>query len=330
MPAGSDLLASVVIPVRDAVEYLDEALTSIRGQSASEIEIIVVDDGSTDGSGAIAERHAAEDDRVRVVRQTAAGASGARNRGISEARASWIALMDADDVALPRRLERQLAFLAKKPGIAALGTYGWRMGERGETLGVFDVGPRDEGHLARLRAANEPIYLLSSSVMVDAGVVRQIGGFRDLAPAEDVDLWTRIADDHLVLAMPERLVRYRVRSGSMSGRHFVLQQQMTVLVAENAARRRSGLPEVTLADVIQRLDHEPALARAKRILSWHSQYCYRVAGGRLANRDPSGVPWLAAAFILSPGVPIGRLRRQLLPWFGSRLRGARATAPDQT
>lgn len=314
---------TVCIPVYNGAEYLDEAITSMRRQSLEAIEIIVVDDGSTDGSLAIAQRHAAADRRVRVVRQPHGGVAAARNRCLVDATSEFVAFLDADDVALPSRLERQLTFLSARRDVKALGTYGWRMGESGRVLGVFDVGPRDVSHFERIKAAGEPIYLLTPSVMVSRIAALECGGFRPVPAAEDIDLWTRMGDRHLVLVLPERLLRYRVRTGSLSSRHFKLQMYATELVTQNARHRRRGEPETDLRSVIRVMERQPTIVRARRKLTWFSQRSYRIAGSLLANGDPRGIGWLACAIAVQPTVPAGRLVDQVVPLIRERLGSVR-------
>ena len=320
--AGGTPLVSVVIPVFDNEAYIDDAIASARAQTLHDIEIIVIDDGSTDGSRAIADRHAAADQRVRVVSQANQGVARARNTGLRLARAAWVALLDGDDLALPERLERQLAFLADHPAVAVVGTWGWRIGTHSQELGVFDVGPRDEAHFHELRAQDATIYLLASSVVLSKAAALAVGGFRDgLYGAEDVDLWTRLADDHVVTVVPERLTRYRVHASSMSNAVFYRNQVVQLLVAANAARRRTGRPELSLAAFQAELATQPTGIRARQRLVWTSMYCYRMAGGLLADRDPRGAVWLGASMLLWPPVPLGRLRRQMVPWLRARLPG---------
>lgn len=113
-------LVSVLVPVRDAEPYLDEALRSLAEQTHEDIEVIVVDDGSRDASADIARDWAARDSRFRLVRQDAQGFVAASRRAHAEARGSYVAAMGADDVARPRRLELQLAALEEE-GLDACG-----------------------------------------------------------------------------------------------------------------------------------------------------------------------------------------------------------------
>ena len=112
---------SVVMPVYNAEGFVEAAARSILDQTFTDLELIAVDDGSTDGSGAILDRLAAADPRLRIVRRPNTGVTGALNDGLAAARAPLIARMDADDVSAPTRLEKQLAYLDAHPDIGLLG-----------------------------------------------------------------------------------------------------------------------------------------------------------------------------------------------------------------
>ena len=112
---------SVTMAVHDAEKYLAAALESIQTQTFTDFELIAVDDGSRDGSLAILERHAARDSRLRVIARPHAGVVATRNAALAAARADWVAVMDADDIAHPERLARQLTHLRCHPEVLALG-----------------------------------------------------------------------------------------------------------------------------------------------------------------------------------------------------------------
>src|SRR5207302_689224 len=113
---GARPLISVLLPVRDGARYLREALASVLAQTLADFELLVVDDGSEDETPAILAGVA--DGRLRAIRQDRLGLVAALNRGIEEARAPLLARMDADDVSLPERLERQAAYLDARPEVA--------------------------------------------------------------------------------------------------------------------------------------------------------------------------------------------------------------------
>ena len=114
-------LVSVVIPVHNAARYLTAAINSILNQTYRDLEVVTVDDGSTDSSGAILAHCATRDSRIRVITRNNTGIVGALNDGIAAAHGDLIARMDADDISLPRRLERQVAYLTDHPECVAGG-----------------------------------------------------------------------------------------------------------------------------------------------------------------------------------------------------------------
>lgn len=307
---------TILLPLFNGEKYIDDALTSARGQTEDQIEIIVVDDGSTDRSREIAEGHAASDPRVRVFSKPNGGTSEARNYGLSKARAPYVALLDHDDVFLPTRIELGAAFLDNNPDVAVVGSYGYRIGATGREIGVFDVGPNSKEHFKRLRDADQVIFLLAASVTFRRDVVLGLGGFRSEQDGiEDVDLWTRVSDDHIVIALPERLVKYRVHAESVSSRKLFQQLDSLERLQMNTALRRRGELELTAEEFRRRLDAQGPLRRLRRALNRRSRFSYRMAGGLLADKNPVGVAWLLLAALLDPSVPVSRLRRQL----GSRL-----------
>src|SRR5262249_10266218 len=112
---------SVAMSVHNGERFLAEATDSILGQTFRDFELILVDDGSTDGSGAIADAYQRKDTRVRVIHQHKFGLVAALNQACEQARGEYIARMDADDVAIPDRLVRQVAFMDAHPEVAVLG-----------------------------------------------------------------------------------------------------------------------------------------------------------------------------------------------------------------
>lgn len=200
---------SVVIPVYNGEQYIQETLESVLGQTYPDVEVIVVDDGSTDSTLDIL---ASYGDRLRVFRQKNSGAAAARNKGIQEATGKWVAFVDADDVWLPEKLENQLA---------ACSEYLWS-----HTASVFrggvnngkldsDFTPKHAGCvLEKLVCGN---FITTSTVVVDRAVLLESGGFDvSLRSVQDWDLWIRIASKHALGYLSEPLALYRVHAASAS------------------------------------------------------------------------------------------------------------------
>ena len=223
---------SVVIPAHNAETFIDETVDSALAQTHPDIEVIVVDDGSTDGTLA---RLACFGDRIITVRQTNAGVAAARNAGAAIATGEWIAFLDADDIWLPGKIECQL-----RDAHAPL-TYTNRLniGARGDLPEVqSDVTPMRKGD-AFLPLLVEGNFITASSVMVRRDVFQQMGGFFEgLAGTEDWDLWVRIAERHPVDCCREPLVRYRFHSAGASRDDRRMRSQRVLVIARALALER--------------------------------------------------------------------------------------------
>jgi len=233
------------MPVRDGERFLGEAVESVLAQSVSDLELIVVDDGSTDSTPKLLAEIA--DPRVRVLTRAPAGLAPAINAGCAHARAPVIARMDADDVALPDRLDRQLAFLDTHLDVALLG---------GGIIVVDETGRE----LDREPAPAKPVLterngLVHATVAMRTEAFRELGGYR-LDQAEDYDLWLRFQERHGVAAIPEPVLRYRLHPGQFSVTKLQRQALGALCVRAAARERRAGRPDPL--DDVERLDDEIA------------------------------------------------------------------------
>ena len=229
------------MPVYNAVRHLDAAIASIRAQTLAELELIVVDDGSTDDSADLLARHAAADPRISVLRIPHAGVATALNHGINAARAPLIARMDGDDEALPDRLERQMAFLSARPDVVVLGTGLEVIDLQGRPIETNPpiTDPADIHELLLLGNC-----LAHPTVMMRRDAVLAAGGYRPaFTAAEDYDLWLRLSERHALANLPDRLLRYRTHGGQATARHWRV-RPLQVLAAQHVARlRRAGRPD---------------------------------------------------------------------------------------
>jgi glycosyltransferase involved in cell wall biosynthesis len=286
---------SVIVPVRDAEGYVAQALRSALAQPAADLEVLVADDGSTDGTlGAV---RALGDDRVRVLTPAAGGARGpgaARNRAIAAASGDVLAFLDADDLWAPDKLAVQLAELERRPDLGALGGLLRYISADGAPLGVNAQDAAVDR--ARVAAGALMPFMLTSTV-VPAPAAAEVGPFDEELPgSEDLDWLARLAR----LAPIDRLDRvvgsYRVHGGSTTMRQFLLQRQATRFVAARLAGEATAWPAYRDAPV------PPAVARADRV-AFH----YRRAGLAVGERA-----WLRAARHGATAVgldPRGTLRR---------------------
>ena len=237
---------SVVMPVRNGGGYLDAALASIRRQTFADIEIVVVDDRSTDGTASLLARHAAEDGRVRVLSATGAGIVDALNQGLAEARADLVGRMDADDVSEPDRLARQVAEMDARPDLVLLGTGAVVIDARDQVGKVLAVETDPARLVERLRLENP---FLHPTVVMRRNAVAVAGGYRrQFALAEDYDLWTRLTRQGSVANLPDALHRLRRHSDQSSRRHRVEQRAVYALARLLAYGPKTEFPPLeTLA-----------------------------------------------------------------------------------
>ncbi len=214
-------LVSVIIPAYNAAGTISATLESVRAQTYAPLEIIVVDDGSTDATPSILKAVAAEEPRLRIIRQQNAGVARARNRALAEAQGEWIATIDADDIWHPEKLERQIRVAVTSPLAPAL-VYSWCRSIDAEDRVIADQGePMHQGRVfEQLLVFN--FINNASNAMVRADAVRAVGGFQEAFQAvraygaEDIALYLAIAERWSIAPAPGYLVGYRTIGNSMS------------------------------------------------------------------------------------------------------------------
>lgn len=216
--AATDPTISVLMPVYNAERYLREAVESVLGQTFADFELIAVDDGSTDGSLAILREYERRDGRVRVISRPNTGIVGALNDGLALCRGEYVARMDADDVCMPERLERQVKVFESRSGLVLLGT-GARYTDP-ELWPVRDTRPTvGNDLLVRRLLSGDGLALLHPTVMIRADAIRKIGGYDPSYPiSEDLDLYLRLSEIGEVDNLPQLLLLYRMHVGSITNR----------------------------------------------------------------------------------------------------------------
>ena len=205
----SDLLLTVLMPVKDAGPYLVEAVDSILAQTFRDFRLLVIDDGSTDGSPTTLERYARDDSRVQVVlNERNEGLARTLTKGVELARTALVARMDPDDVALPERLERQVRYLADHPDVDVLGTWATDIDETGNPLRARRAPLDHRAIVAALIYANPMIH---PTVMFRRQAVVRAGSYDPSARvAEDYGLWFRcVATGAHFANLGESLLWYR-------------------------------------------------------------------------------------------------------------------------
>jgi glycosyltransferase involved in cell wall biosynthesis len=231
------------MPVHNALPYLEEAIRSILGQSFTDFEFVILDDGSTDGSTEVLRTWAKRDTRIRLVEGgMRLGPAGSSNRVVAEAQAPTVARMDADDIAWPQRLERQLALLDAEPDAVLVGSLWDVIDERGNK-----VREADRSRLLRV----SPFAPFSHpTIMFRKDAFEEVGGYRAAADRwEDVDLYLRVAAAGRILVLAEPLVS--VRHSHVSTR---------LRDGRDAFEKAMNLMYCCVAEYVRGRDYSPILA----------------------------------------------------------------------
>jgi len=206
-------VVSIILPCYNVAATLEETLTSLTSQTLTDFELIAIDDGSTDATHSILQSWAVKEKRLRIIRLKHSGVIAAANIGIKESHSEYVARMDADDLAYPKRLALQAAYLDENPDVAVVGSL----------VEVFAENEVREGYRYYVRwlnslVTNEEIRremfvespLANPSVMVRRNWLTEMGGYKDYGWPEDYDLWLRMYLVGAVFAkIPEILLKWR-------------------------------------------------------------------------------------------------------------------------
>lgn len=278
---------SVIIPVYNCGPYLAASMASILGQTLASIEIIAVDDGSTDGSGEVLDALAAKDDRLRVVHQPNGGIVSALNAALALARGRYIARMDGDDLARADRLELQRRFLEAHPDHVAVGSL-YRIIDS-EGAHVHSQRPSDQSRQTDLMIFPPFVKTVPHpTLMVRTEAIRALGGYRSFFPhAEDHDLFLRLAPLGKIAVLPELLLDYRVHASASSARHRDTQLD-SVLKAQCAAMilARSGEDVFRDGDPVSIEAMVAGRANVPPLAAWSALRALRNVEYELDRRDP--------------------------------------------
>lgn len=223
---------SVVMGVYNGTGKLAATIESILQQTFSDLELIIVDDGSTDGSSQLLETYAADDRRITVLKQQNAGLTAALIRGCDQACGEFIARQDVGDRSLPRRLEKQIDYLDRHPEVVAVGAGCRRIGPAGEFLGEIIRDQSPEQITATLHGSGEGISHTVATYRSEA--YRAVGGYRQqFRFAQDTDLWYRMTRLGKLAELPEVLFEWGVDIDGISSTSHDRQHRLAVCARES-------------------------------------------------------------------------------------------------
>lgn len=317
-------LVSVIIPAYNAQATIDATLRCVRAQTHRNLEILVVDDGSTDATVEIIERHARLDSRIGLFQQSNAGVAAARNNGLQKAKGRYFAPIDADDLWTADKIERQLAAVYTHPETVGL-VYSWfaLVDNRG---GIIDYVRRAYAEGNVMEAMCDRNFVGNGSApLILRSIALEVGGYdpelrrQNAEGCEDYKLYFQIAERHPFVLIRDCLVGYRLHPGSMSRhadrmvrsraivtyeislRHAHLSARLRrgntrakrMLLAGNIRARQFGAARKTLTNMLQT---DPVYTfRELGILVWRaaratSRQIRNMVFGRKRSRFPIGEP----------------------------------------
>lgn len=208
---GKNPIVTVFMAVYNGEKYIKEAIESVLTQSYTDFELLIINDGSTDKTLDVIAQF--NDPRIRLLHNDGnRGLTYTRNHGVKEARGKYFAILDSDDIAMPNRLKIQVDYMNANPEVAICG---------GQAI-LID-GNSKEMRLYKVHAGNSLSHWLvlhnvfiNSTLMMNTSVMREMGGYRDMAPAEDYDLSFRIGLKYRVANLSDTFVFYREHGNNIS------------------------------------------------------------------------------------------------------------------
>jgi len=213
---------TVSMAVYNGAAFLNAAIESILNQTFKDLELLIVNDGSTDATKSIIKSY--DDPRIRLVdNDRNRGIAYSRNRGWKEASGEFVAVLDCDDIAMPERIELQYAHLVKNPGLAMTGGHAEVINTNGQQTGDYYIMPTERGEVSiELLFRN---VFVNSTVMFRKEALKVVGGYRNIGICDDYELAFRLNEIHPVDNIDQVLVQYRLHGHNISSEKEALMRE---------------------------------------------------------------------------------------------------------
>lgn len=308
---------SVLMTVYNGLPFLEKAVESILLQTLRDFRFVIVDDGSTDGTAEYLK--SLDDDRVIVLTQSNQGTAAAANFGLTEIQTSFIARMDADDIAMPNRLEVQLDFLKQHSNVGIVGSQ------------VAPIGDAGHGGSLALPTTHQQIFtammegrhgLAHSSLMLRTQTLKEIGGYWSLPLIDDWDMMLRMGEVSSMANINEVLLHYRVHQGSLNGQSMWRMHRHIQFAIERAKLRQNNDEMISFEEFEEAMARSPWGYRFFERVHVHAMTQYRLGVAELygGNRLKGSLRLMYSA-VCSPSRAVHRIKRTLL---GNRSAGNRS------
>lgn len=301
---------SIVVPVYNAEFFLEATFQSILDQSYPNYEVIFVEDSSPDRSWELCQKFAAAYDFVRCFRLDHGGVEHARNYGVKVAKYEWIAFLDSDDRWHPHKLEKQVALITANPDVRVVSGYGTYFTDEQRNFGSLSFGPTNASEYEDLIHRKKPVWILTPTVLCHKSAFEEVGGFNPLfeGSAEDLDLWTRLAQKYPVRTIPEVLVYVRLSANSVS-----MKKYKKIIRNTNYIRHylRDETP-LSFAEYHLREDRKSGIAKLNEERKLFASNLFRNSGLYFLKKDYIAfISYLFLASLLSPAHVFTKLMAQI-------------------
>lgn len=315
---------SVVICAYNAEKYLKRTISSIRRQTYMNIEILIIDDASTDSTAQIIDEAASQDNRIRYIRHLEnGGIANARQTGLENAKYDWVSFLDADDIAHAKVIERQIQKIIEDEDLIAVGTYAYYIDEDDKKIiGVQKIGPKNKGEFIHLYKKAKLVFMSNTTIYSKKHALK-VGGYRinyfpqdDVVRlqdfCEDLDLWCRLSDfgaeGKYMITIPEPLFYYRKRRESLSSKNIFSMQNKMRWIKDCLKRRRAGFQERTYEDFESSLS---LWERLNNLRVDYAAYFYRKAGFKyMRKKYVQALVFLLIVMVLNPRYIFDKVRTQ--------------------
>jgi glycosyltransferase involved in cell wall biosynthesis len=300
----------------NAEKYILEAIKSILTQTYPHFELIIINDGSKDNTLEIIKKHQLQDQRIIIDDHENMGVARSVNHVVENlAKFEIIARVDADDVMLPHRLERQIKFLEDNPEVTMTSGYCHLINEHGKIIGIQKLPGFESVEACKksLLQYREPVICAQTSLMFYKKDFLAVGGYRHIWPSEDVDLFTRMVENGSILVSPpEILMKYRVHSQSVMANRSMREKNQSSWVVNCMARRRQGLEELTFGEYLNVVSKDSFLKKINRKRQYYGYQYYRNAGIAQGSKQYFRfIKYLIPAVLLRPTYVFNKLIFQL-------------------
>lgn len=289
---------SVLMPVFNAMPYLEDASRSMLNQTFGDFEILAIDDGSSDGS--VEFLREATDERLRCIADGRhRGLAGALNLGLARARGEFIARMDADDFCTPDRLALQVEHLARYPRIGAVGTQFTYFGNGGRQGFARPLPSHHATIMTALRRGN--LALIHGSLMIRTDLLRSIDGYRLSGVGEDWDMFLRLGEIADLGNLPQRCYYYRLHGTNNSSSQLIVTHARIAYARRCAEARSRGQAEPTESEFQDERNTRSRFAKMINQADYRSLSSYLSGRNMVLNGQPiRGYILIAVAAALAP------------------------------